>query len=453
MSIASKLRTNIAIKPRLSATLKNWLPILQSGAGEIEEVLSAFVEENPYVEIQSRRVQSLSKKTSSLKNSVSDKIESLSINDEDLYEKLLDQITPSLFPTKTSQKIAQCVIENINEDGFLDCDIALLADEIKVSVEEFERVRKRFFMLEPCGIGAKDSREAFFFQLQESDLDDAQYELGVQIIQNLSNHSAYKKNPHYEKVMQTIKLFKNPPTGEFSAKIPEIIPDIFIFERLKEDSLNPTYELEVRINDAYYPNIIIEGLPKNLLKGGTKSAQESKKNLQDSQFEAKVQKQAQDFTKAKIKEAKDLVDALDMRKATILKIALSLRENQYNFFMGGEITPMKLKDIAQDLGYAPSTISRAIANKYLECDRGIFPIKSFFTAAIDGDTSNAAIKDFILGLVKNEDKKKPLSDLKILKSVEEKFSIKMVRRTITKYRQQLNIASSSERKKLYEMSM
>ena len=111
MSVASKLRTNIAIKPRLSATLKNWLPILQSGAGEIEEVLSAFVEENPYVEIQSKRVQSLSKpKTSSLKNSVSDKIESLSVNDEDLYEKLLDQITPSLFPTKTSQKIAQCVI-------------------------------------------------------------------------------------------------------------------------------------------------------------------------------------------------------------------------------------------------------------------------------------------------------------------------------------------------------
>ncbi len=453
MNLASKLRTNIAIKPRLSATLKNWLPILQSGAGEIEEVLNSFVQENPYVEIQSKRTQSFSKKTSSLKTSVSDKIESLSVNNEDLYEKLLDQITSSLFPTKTSQKIAQCVIENINEDGFLDCDIALLADEIGVSVGEFERVRKRFFMLEPCGVGAKDSKEAFFFQLQESDLNDAQYELGVQIIENLSNHSAYKKNPHYEKVMQTIKLFKNPPTGEFSAKIPEIIPDIFIFERLKEDSLTPTYELEVRINDAYYPNIIIEGLPKENLSKNQKGAQESKKASQDSQALLEAQKQAQDFTKTKIKEAKDLVDALDMRKATILKIALSLRENQYNFFMGGEITPMKLKDIAQDLGYAPSTISRAIANKYLECDRGIFPIKSFFTAAIDGDTSNASIKDFILGLVKSEDKKKPLSDLKILKNVEEKFNIKMVRRTITKYRQQLNIASSSERKKLYEMSM
>ena len=192
---------------------------------------------------------------------------------------------------------------------------------------------------------------------------------------------------------------------------------------------NTTYELEVAINDAYYPKIVIE---ENL-------------KLKD--------KQGAEFLRTKLKEAKDLVDALDMRKATILKIAIALRENQYDFFMGGEIRPMKLKDIAQDLGYAPSTISRAIANKYLECDRGIFPIKSFFTAAIDGDTSNASIKDFILNLVKNEDRKKPLSDLKILKIVEEKFELKMVRRTITKYRQQLNIASSSERKRLYEMSV
>ncbi|MDE7235341.1 MAG: RNA polymerase factor sigma-54, partial [Helicobacter japonicus] len=221
------------------------------------------------------------------------------------------------------------------------------------------------------------------------------------------------------------------PAIDFGAREGEVIPDIFIFERIKNESLkNSTYELEVAINDSFYPKILIE---------------EQVKDVKD--------KEGAEFLKTKLKEAKDLVDALDMRKATILKIAIALRENQYYFFMGGEIRPMKLKDIAQDLGYAPSTISRAIANKYLECDRGIFPIKSFFTAAIDGDTSNASIKDFILNLVKNEDKKKPLSDLKILKIVEEKFDLKMVRRTITKYRQQLQIASSNERKRLYEISV
>ena len=280
-------------------------------------------------------------------------------------------------------------------------------------------------------MGAKDITESFLFQLDNTELEGQSYELATCIIRDLNRHSKYKNHPSYNEVMKAIKTFKNPPAIDFGAREGEVIPDIFIFERIKNDSLkNSTYELEVAINDSFYPKILIE---------------EQVKDVKD--------KEGAEFLKTKLKEAKDLVDALDMRKATILKIAIALRENQYDFFMGGEIRPMKLKDIAQDLGYAPSTISRAIANKYLECDRGIFPIKSFFTAAIDGDTSNASIKDFILNLVKNEDKKKPLSDLKILKIVEEKFDLKMVRRTITKYRQQLQIASSNERKRLYEISV
>ena len=280
-------------------------------------------------------------------------------------------------------------------------------------------------------MGAKDITESFLFQLDNTELEGQSYELATCIIRDLNRHSKYKNHPSYNEVMKAIKTFKNPPAIDFGAREGEVIPDIFIFERIKNDSLkNSTYELEVAINDSFYPKILIE---------------EQVKDVKD--------KEGAEFLKTKLKEAKDLVDALDMRKATILKIAIALRENQYDFFMGGEIRPMKLKDIAQDLGYAPSTISRAIANKYLECDRGIFPIKSFFTAAIDGDTSNASIKDFILNLVKNEDKKKPLGDLKILKIVEEKFDLKMVRRTITKYRQQLQIASSNERKRLYEISV
>ena len=438
VGIGGRLRTNIAIKPKLSATLKNWLPILQSGADSIEEVVQEFAQENPYVQIESQRTQNLphksstpSSKISSQKNSITDKIESLSTSTQDFYESLLDQISPRLFPSQISQTIAHSIIENINDEGYLEGDITELAAEVGVSVEEFERVRARFVYLEPCGVGARDMQESLLFQLQESDLDNAAFELGLEIIQNLQNHAAHRSHPLYEEVMRTIKRFRNPPACDFGVKISEVIPDIFICEHIKEDSLQHTYELEVRVNDMYYPKIIIEH--QELPNKNTKSQSEA-------------QKQAQDFVKTKLKEAKDLVDALEMRKATILKIAIALRENQYDFFMGGEIRPMKLKDIAQDLGYAPSTISRAIANKYLECDRGIFPIKSFFTAAIDGETSNASIKDFILDLVKNENKKKPLSE-------EEKFGIKMVRRTITKYRQQLNIASSSERKKLYEMSV
>lgn len=435
MSIGGKLRGNLQVKARLSTTLKSWLPILQSGVTELEDTLNAIAEENPYANVQSQMTQSLNAKSpkrskSQALSSSNERFEQNHISEQSLYEVLESQIDSKLFPTSISQSIAFKILENINDEGYLDVAVAELALEMNVSEEEFERVRQRFAYLEPYGVGARDVLESFLFQLNNSDLEGESYELALKIIKDLHNHSKYKNHKDYNAVMKTIKTFKNPPAIEFSPREAEIIPDIFIFERLKSDSLkNTTYELEVAINDAYYPKIVIE---ENL-------------KLKD--------KQGAEFLRTKLKEAKDLVDALDMRKATILKIAIALRENQYDFFMGGEIRPMKLKDIAQDLGYAPSTISRAIANKYLECDRGIFPIKSFFTAAIDGDTSNASIKDFILNLVKNENRKKPLSDLKILKIVEEKFDLKMVRRTITKYRQQLNIASSSERKRLYEMSV
>jgi RNA polymerase sigma-54 factor len=140
-----------------------------------------------------------------------------------------------------------------------------------------------------------------------------------------------------------------------------------------------------------------------------------------------------------------------MRKATLYKIGLMIVEYQYDFFFGKAIKPMKLKDLAEDLGRNPSTISRAIAGKYLSCSRGIIPLKQFFATALDEDISNSAIKEYMCELVKHEDQKKPLSDIKLLEAIESKFGIKMVRRTITKYRKQFNIAGSSERKKLYAL--
>ncbi|WP_304381459.1 RNA polymerase factor sigma-54 [uncultured Helicobacter sp.] len=432
MSVGGRLKNKPNVKTRLSTTLKSWLPILQSGLTELEETLNNVVEENPYANVQSQITHSLQGKNRRVSQNhtptSNDNFESTHISEKSLYEVLEEQIDSVLFPTEISRKIAFKILENLNDEGYLDVAVGEIAIDLGIDEYEVERIRQRFAYLEPYGVGAKDIIESFLFQLDNTDLEGESYELARSIIRDLHCHNKYKNHSSYNEVMKTIKTFKNPPAIEFGARESEVIPDIFIFERTKSDSLkNTAYELEVSINDSYYPKILIE---------------ENIKSTKD--------KAGAEFLKTKLKEAKDL---LDMRKATILKIAIALRENQYDFFMGGEIRPMKLKDIAQDLGYAPSTISRAIANKYLECDRGIFPIKSFFTAAIDGDTSNASIKDFILNLVKNEDRKKPLSDLKILKMVEEKFELKMVRRTITKYRQQLDIASSNERKRLYEMSV
>lgn len=416
-----KIRQNLQVKGKLSNTLKNWLPILQSNILEIEETINEYALENPYVTIQSSITQDFSSKlkkphsNSPMKSAISDKIEMLSIQEKGLYQVLEEQITPPLFPTEISQQIALDIIDNINEEGYFDADIRTRSQELGINSEQYEKIRQRFCFLEPKGIGSKNIKECLLFHLQDLEsISDNLYEIASKIIRDLENHTQYKKLPLYQEALQLIKTFQTPPAIAYMEPDACIIPDIFV---TYEDG-----EISVMLNDDYYPQITIDTL---------------KVKQQDS------------YLKTKLKEAKDLIDALDMRKQTLRKIGLMIVEYQYDFFMGKEIKPMKLKDLAEEFGHAPSTISRAISNKYLECNRGVFPIKNFFTTAIDGDTSNASIKDFINELIRNENKQKPLSDLKILQLIEEKFSLKMVRRTITKYRKQLNIPSSSERKRNY----
>ena len=195
------------------------------------------------------------------------------------------------------------------------------------------------------------------------------------------------------------------------------MPDIFV--------LSTSSGISVQINDDYYPEISID-------------------------TEGLDEKEA--FVSSRIKEASELIDALEMRKATLYKIGLMIVEYQYDYFLGGDIKPMKLKDLADELGRNPSTISRAIANKYLSSPRGTVALKNFFATGFDEETSSAAIKEFLLELIKNEDHKKPLSDLKIQELIQAKFNIQIVRRTITKYRKILNIGSSSQRKKIYQIN-
>lgn len=424
-----RAQTSASLKAKLSSTLQSWLPILQSGMGDLEEALGEFAKENPYLGIKSNIATDFSSQRKKQKDyrrgekggsGGIDAIEQYALAQESLEEKLLSQIEPPLFPTKKSQDIANAVIENLSEEGYFIGEVVSLCEKLECSEDEFHKVRKRFAYLEPAGIGAFDLMESFYFQLDFMDIESEVYELCAKILRDLESHAKYKNDIKYTNAMRVIQSFKNPPALDYYEKEPEVIPDILV--------LWEANNIQVQINDKYYPSIQIEAPNK---KEGNK----------------------EEFIKQKVKEARDLVDALEMRKATLHKIGLMIVEYQYEFFNGGEIKPMKLKDLADEFGHAPSTISRAISNKYLECSRGIFPLKNFFATALDEDTSNTAIKDFILDLIKNENKQKPLSDIKILKSIEDKFKIKIVRRTITKYRAQLNIASSSERKKMYLLSI
>ena len=280
-----------------------------------------------------------------------------------------------------------------------------------------ERVRARFAYLEPCGVGAKDIKESFLFQLSEVEASDEIIECAEKIILNFENIEKLRKLKFYDDALKIIKKFKNPPAIEYLEEASQKVPDIFV--------LSTSSGISVQINDDYYPEISIDA-------------------------EGLDEKEA--FVSSRIKEASELIDALEMRKSTLYKIGLMIVEYQYDYFLGGDIKPMKLKDLADELGRNPSTISRAIANKYLSCARGTIALKNFFATGFDEETSNAAIKEFLLELIKGEDRKKPLSDLKIQELIQAKFNIQIVRRTITKYRKILNIGSSSQRKRVYQIN-
>ncbi|NOQ32189.1 MAG: RNA polymerase factor sigma-54 [Helicobacteraceae bacterium] len=422
--MALKVRQGAELKNKLSNTLRNWLPVLQSSLGDLGEAMAPFIEGNPLIEVKSGFEENFEKKIpkkalyQNISNSRTEQIEALTIQNKSLFDVLDEQIGAPLFPTPISSAIALFVVENLDENGYYEGNTLAFCDNNNIDEEYFEKIRSRFAHVEPIGIGSKDLRESFVYQLDSSAIGDEAYVLALEMIEALNTLHTFAKEQHFTEAMRTISTFRNPPSIEYLEKSQEVIPDLMIF-------FNSENEITVELNDSHYPTITID----------TEYAIEHS------------------YVSEKIKEAKNLVDALDMRKATLNKVGLMIVEYQYDFFIGGQIKPLTLKTLADEFGHNPSTISRAIANKYIACDRGVFAMKEFFTTAIDEDTSNAAIKEFLVGLIKAEPRDKPLSDMKLLGSIEEKFKVKMVRRTIAKYRKQLNIAGSSERKKLYKLDV
>lgn len=415
-----RVKTNVELKNKLSNTLRNWLPILHSSLSDLGEAMAPFVEGNPLIEVKSGFEESFESRIPKkiqfgyVQNSQSEAIEALTVQHKSLFDVLEEQIDSSLFPTPQSQKVARFIIENLDEGGYYEGDTEAFCEKNGISFEQFEKIRLRFIHLEPIGIGAKDVAESFLFQLESAQISDSGYALAREMIARMDELGRYRKEEGFAEAMKVIGSFKNPPAIDYLEDSAHVVPDLIIHT-------DPEEGIEVRLNDRYYPSVTIDG------GYGVDHP----------------------FVKEKLKEAKSLVDALEMRKATLYKVGLMIVEYQYDFFTGGSIRPLTLKTLADEFGHNPSTISRAIANKYIACNRGVYAMKDFFTTAIDEDVSNAAIKEFVNELVKGESHKKPLSDMKLLELVQKKFNITMVRRTIAKYRKQLGIAGSSERKQLY----
>ncbi len=409
--------------PRLS--MKTWLPLLQCSLSDLDKHLQVITGENPCIEVSSgyeNAESSLDRNSSaylayqnSVSNASSDEIEWLSIAGKSLYERLDEQIVAPLFPTPISQRIARQIIYYINDEGYFEGSVEQVADECDVDAHVVEGVRQRFAYLEPSGVGAIDYKESFLFQLTEAEMDDELSILISAMIVQFDHMEKFVDHRRFSDAKEMIAHLHNPPALEYLESDPPVLPDLFI--EFKND------ELVIRMNHSFYPDIKVQQVDKY-----------------------------DNFAKQKFKEARELVKLLDLRKATLYNVALVLIEKQYAFFMGGELNPLRLQDVADVLGFNESTISRAISDKYIETERGVFAFKDFFSNAI-GNTSTSEIKHYLQRLVQSEDKADPYSDKYLHEQIEQRFGIKMVRRSIAKYRQELDIPSFKERKFLYKLEM
>jgi len=359
----------------------------------------------------------------------------------EVYEATLpEHLISQLNMTKMSEielAIGEYIIWNINEIGYLSCDVDVVAQNMDVSLEVVEKVLKVIQTFDPPGIGARDLQECLLIQLQD---EPDENDLAIKVVKDYFDDF---KNKRFEKIAKKIAIsieeFKGildiiiqlnpkPGSGYLSLFDNTITPDVIV---KKEDD-----EFKIILNDWNIPHLRINNQYKSLLL--------DKKN---------TSKKTKEYIKNRLESARWLINSIHQRRATIVRVVETILKRQPEFFEIGSthLKPMILKDIADEIQMDISTVSRVTNGKFVQTDFGVFELKHFFSEKIrrdDGeDVSNKEIKERIRKIMNEEDKKKPLNDSKIVE-VLQKEGFNIARRTIAKYREQMGIPISRLRKVL-----
>ncbi len=328
------------------------------------------------------------------------------------------------------------IIGNLDNHGFFKADIEDISKETGYSHEEAEELLSFVQSLDPPGIAARDIRESLLLQLDRLDLEDS---LPARIIKDHMNllesrnygALAKKFGVTTNKIIKAIDVITHLtpyPGNEFSnEQINYIVPDVYVY----------------KIEDEFVIQLNNEGLPNLRLSDDYKKMLERKKLLDA---------ESKGYLKEKMRSAEWFIKSIQQRQRTIYKVMESLLKFQRDFFDHGpeQMKPLILRDVAEDIEMHESTVSRVTSNKYVHTPQGIFELKYFFSTAVSnsqGDAVSAeSIKTRIKQLIRDEDPYKPLSDNVISKLLAEK-NIKVARRTIAKYRDQMKILPVKHRRK------
>jgi RNA polymerase sigma-54 factor len=369
-------------------------------------------------------------------------------------DNLMDQLG-AIINDAHERVLAEQIVGSIEEDGYLRRPLPAIVNDLAFSqniittTEELEKVLEKIQALEPAGIGARDLQECLLLQLKRKDREKHPgAELAIKIIRNYMEDFIKK---HYEKMMRSMKISEeqlrdaiqlitrlNPKPGESSTEVKGqyIVPDFILVE--KEDG-----SLEVQLNSRNAPELRI-----------SRSYMDTMKTYEKTESPDKKLKETVQFIKQKLDGAKWFIDSIKQRQNTLLTTMNAILTYQREFFEDGDETklrPMILKDIADEVGLDVSTISRVANSKYVQTDFGIIPLKFFFSEGIttsDGEeVSNKEVKKILKDAIGEEDKSKPLPDEKLMEILKEK-GYNIARRTVAKYREQLNIPVARLRKQL-----
>lgn len=372
------------------------------------------------------------------------------------HEQLVSQLGLQVM-TDRQLAIAEYIIGNIDEDGYLRREIDEIVDDIafsqNVEVDEKEalEVLRVIQDFDPAGVGARDLRECLILQIDRKKGETVASDNALEILKDYFEEFTRK---HYDKIAKRMHLDDddlkdaideilklNPKPGgslssPMSRTVQHIIPD-FILEI--EDG-----EFLLELNSRNVPELRVSSTYSDMLS----DYQSNKKN------QSREQKEAVMFVKQKLDSAKWFIDAIRQRQNTLMVVMEAILEYQKEYFIEGDETrlrPMILKDIADKTDLDISTISRVSNSKYIQTHFGIFPLKYFFSEGLQTDSgeevSTREIKKILEECIAGEDKKKPLTDDKLAQILKEK-SYNIARRTVAKYREQLNIPVARLRKEL-----
>ncbi|MBD3639297.1 MAG: RNA polymerase factor sigma-54 [Crocinitomicaceae bacterium] len=359
--------------------------------------------------------------------------------------------------TEKERAIADNIIGNIDDDGYLRREIEAIVDDlaftqnVMATEEEVEDVLFLVQDLEPAGVGARDLRECLLLQLERRHHGDIPVYTAKKILEKSFDEFTKK---HYDKIKSKFEIDDddlkdaidvitrlNPKPGNSlkdstnSKNIQQIIPDFILTEEEGELSLS--------LNSRNAPQLKV-----------SKSYETMLRNYAEGAKSTKADKEAITFVKQKLDAAKWFIDAIYQRQQTLMLTMKAILEYQKEYFLTGDETnlrPMILKDIADIVGMDISTISRVANSKYIQTPYGIMSLKYFFSESLSTssgeEVSTREVKKILEDAINNENKKKPLTDQKLTDLLKEK-GYNIARRTVAKYREQLNIPVARLRKEL-----